>query len=259
MSVTIFDQYISEISKTDFEFYCEYKLSIRTSKSQQPFRLYDYQKYLSRLLDKKKNLIVVTPRQMGLSTLSNARAFWEIQTKTNIRVVFVHSNYQQIDSFVNKVNYWVDNHHYLDTSCSKGGIVLRQKGHIKCTTTGSEIICVTAPSISTRLRGLSIDLLIFEDFAWKGFDDNTFQSLLSQVNFTGGRILLYSTPAPSLYSSNTELFKKMFFDAKNGKNNFYAYRIPWWAKPEHNLELLDGLIDKFSVTQWQQEILGEFD
>lgn len=261
MSFESFDNHISEISKTDFEFYCEYKLGIKTHQfSSQPLKLYDYQKYIARLLDKKRNLVVVTPRQMGITTLSTAKAFWEVQTKHNIKVVLVVPNPHSIDDITDKIGYWIDNHNYIDSSIHNGGFIHRKfKSPFNCTTTNSEIICISTSAALTKLRGISIDLLILQDFAWMNFEtEYMFQNLLSQVK-SNGRVFVYSTPSPSYHNQSIELFKNLFIEAKSGKNGFYPYRIPWWARPGHNLELLDNIINTFNVSQWNQEILGEFD
>ena len=256
MILAAIDDYITRRCKKDFEFYCEYSLTLDSSiHGNRPFLPYDYQKYTSRLLDKKKKLIVVTPRQMGFTVLTAARCFWEIQTRPNINVVVVVPRRHHVKHFMSVINKWIAKGQYFNTQPPKGHW-RTQTGEITCMANNSTLRCL--PSDSYAGKGIAIDMLVMLDFAHHLSHSNIgYQGFIAATK-PDAKVLIISTPGIPPEKQAT-LFKNLYCDAKKGRNSFYPYRVVWWARPENTIEEFVNIVDAFGIKQYNHEILATFE
>lgn len=258
MILSAVDDYIFRRCSKDFEFYCEYTLELESPvNGSQPFLLFDYQRYVTRLLDKKKKLIVVTPRQMGFTTLMAAKAFWEIQTKQNINVVVVVARQWHVKHFMGLIDKWISKGQYFNAAPPRGTWNAK-RNEITCIANNSTIRCVDANS--QLVHGTAIDMLIMLDFA---FHLTTGNSPSSASFFPclkpNAKVAIISTPASTADGKQAKLFKKIYCEAKAKKNLFYPYRVSWWARPGNTLRHFADIVDAFGVTQYDNEVLANFD
>jgi len=248
----------------DFEFYCEYSLSIESpiygevpfKIGEVPFKLFDYQKYVSRLLDNKKKMVVVTPRQMGFTSLVAARCFWEIQSKPNINVLVVVPGHHMVKYFMSIIDRWISYGKYFKQS--PNGHWSTKVGEIKCIANNSTLTCHSSISTFHNIRGKSIDILVLLDFAWCDTAQEIIKTLFPALT-PSSKVLMVSTPANTSKVESAKVFKEFYFDAQKGKNDFYPYRVPWWSKPGHSINKFADIVSNFSINDYDYEILAKFD
>jgi hypothetical protein len=126
---------------------------------------------------------------------------------------------------------------------------------------GSKI--VTGATTDDSGRGESISFLLLDEFAHvsRHVAEEFYASVTPTIS-QGGKIAIISTP-----KGNTNLFARLFSDAKKGLNGFVAYDIPDWRvipRADKNGKLMDP--EKFKrvtlkavgLPKWNQEFEAKF-
>lgn len=249
-------QIINKLSAQNFEFYCDYNLTLSTpTRSQFAFKLFDYQKYITRLIEKKGKVVMVSPRQMGMTSLMQAQSFWKIQAKKDYDVGVVVARSSQIPIFTKRINEWIKNGQTLP------GIhpIHTTKNSFYINPNKSTMKIVSSNNVM-NFKGSSFDFLVLKDYAYFDQSISNPMSYLLPTLKPNGKIFVYSTPAPNPnFAGTADNFKKLFKDAEKKLNGFYPYRIPWWAKPENTMETFVEIVEGFGVSKYEQELLGQFD
>lgn len=259
MILSAIDDYIFRRCIQDFEFYCEYSLSLSsTDHTSKPFLLFDYQKYVSKIINKKDKVVIVTPRQMGFTTLMAARCFWQMQVQQQQEILVVVPRAHHVKHFMSIINFWIQKGQYFNLH-SMTGKWQTKTGEIVCMGNGSRLRCV--PAETARVKGMSINTLIMLDYAFHRKTNISHSNLTAFLPCVtpGGKVIVVSTPGMRFANDQAEDFKKLYQDAVKGKNGFYPYRIPWWARPGNSIELFAEIVDAFGIKQYNHEILASFE
>ncbi|AKE44698.1 terminase large subunit [Sinorhizobium phage phiM9] len=126
---------------------------------------------------------------------------------------------------------------------NKGSLILEN---------GSKVFAASTSSDS--IRGYSLNEIILDEMAFVKNDED-FMTSTYPVIASGkkSRITMISTP-----NGPRGEFHKNFKKAREGKNNYFSFKVPWWFVPGRDEEWKKETIENTSYAQFRQEQEVEF-
>lgn len=180
----------------------------------------DEQVSVIRALQKHKRVIVIKARQMGLTTVCRAFAFWEAYTAPHSINSVIISN--KLGSAVELLNIDKRFHNTLPAELQRKSTVRNDK--LRYPTTETVLSAMSARSDSQN-RGLTYNTAHASEFAFYDDAENFLASLLASVN--EGRVVLESTA--NYYGD--ALHK--IVQAAQYNDSWHVIFLPWSSFPQY--------------------------
>ena len=176
---------------------------------------------LIRKLQKHKRVIIIKARQLGISTLVRAFAFWQAYTSRDPINSAVVSNKEK--SSFNLLD--IDRRFYQKLpKFLQRKISLESKSQIQFSSNGTNLLAMTAKADSQD-RGYTLNLAHLSEFAFYSNADTYLASLLASIN--EGQVVIESTP--NYYGDALhELIRGSYYD-----NRWEVIFMPWSSFPEY--------------------------
>lgn len=196
-------------------------------------------------MEKKKFLIVLSPRQVGKTTVSavyltHYAIFNEHKTiailankeKTALEIL------SRIKMIYEGLPLWLQPG-IVDGGWNKQSITLGN---------GSRIIATS--TASSAIRGYTINSLFLDEFAFvppqiaEEFMNSVYPTVSSGKT---SKIIIVSTP------NGMNHFYNIWIDAIRGKNSYFPVKINWWEVPGRDDNFKKEIIRNQGITSWNQE------
>lgn len=191
-----------------------------------PFKLFTYQKTSLDSFIKYTRVIYKKNRQCGISTLSGAYALWYAMFFNNKTILVVSKREDDCKDFLRKNIKFPYEHLPLEFHNIWGvppnNVPVYNEHNVEFPN-GSKIKVL--PSGPDTLRSHSSSLNIVDESAFMPHMEKMWMGG-SSTAMHGGRFIVISTPNGT--GGQGEWYHNTWFDAKDGKNNFYPIEINWW-------------------------------
>ena len=236
---------INDILKNPIYFINNY-IHINTLDGQQLFSLYDYQETVLDKFNEYDKIIIKNSRQSGMTSLLNAYTLYLLLTIPNIHIVLFGYNLNNSKSSINQIRLMLDNIKSLISQ----QITISSATTDSITLSNNSTISIASFSSIDRLRGVSIDVLICDDFAYgTGLQ---YSELIPILKSNINKIIINSTPSiPNLYT-------KLWADATTGYNTFYPIKIPYNLNISHGTDWKLKTISYMGQERFDSEFNGAF-
>jgi hypothetical protein len=212
-----------------------------------PFDLYPYQGQMFDHFNSNRFSIVLACRQSGKSISSVVYILWYAIFKPEQTIAILANKGATAQEMLGRVTLALENlPFFLQPGCktlNKKSIEFSNNSRI-----------VAAATSGNSIRGMSVNLLFLDEFAFVE-NDGTFYTSTYPVITSGKttRVIITST-ANGL--GNT--FHKLWEGAVQGTNDFKPFRVDWWDVPGRDDEWKRQTIANTSELQFDQEFANNF-
>jgi len=201
------------------------------------FETFPYQREtLATFLD-RRYVIVLKARQLGLTTLADAYALWQLLFRPGSNILLVSKDQPTADKALDLLNFmfrflpaWMQPRLPELTVDSAREMVWTHHNGIR-----SRI--VSRPATKTVGAGETATLVMWDEAALAVAQDESLRSLMPTTD-AGGSMIIFSTARGG---HNT--FARIYRDAEAGRSEFHAVFHPWHVSRLMNLLAEDGKID----------------
>ena len=213
-----------------------------------PFKMFDYQKDLILAIHENRNVIGLWPRQFGKSTSVGAYIAWYILFNDNKTAVILANKQAIAIEIFGRVQFIIEN---LPKWLQQGVMEWNKKSLIL--ENGSK--CIAAATSPSAVRGLSVNLLMCDEFAHLGpnladeFIASVFPTLSSSET---SKLAIVSTP------KGLNHYHKMWVEAESGTNGFIPIKASWQDHPLRTPEWAEEQRKKLGDVRYRQEVEVEF-
>jgi hypothetical protein len=220
---------------------------INLDKGLVPFELYPYQHEMFDHFNNNRFSIVLACRQSGKSISSVVYILWYAIFKPEQTIAILANKGATAQEMLGRITLALENlPFFLQPGCktlNKKSIEFSNNSRI-----------VAAATSGNSIRGMSVNLLFLDEFAFVD-NDATFYTSTYPVITSGKttRVIITST-ANGL--GNT--FHKLWEGAVQGTNEFKAFRVDWWDVPGRDEDWKRQTIANTSELQFDQEFGNNF-
>ena len=185
-----------------------------------PFNLYPYQKEMFEHFNDNRFSIVLACRQSGKSISSCMYILWYALFHPDQTIVILANKGATAREMLSRITLALENTpFFLQPGCkglNKGSIEFSNNSRI-----------VAAATSASSIRGLSVNLLFLDEFAFVE-DAATFYTSTYPVISSGktSRVIVTSTP-----NGVGNIFHKLWEGAVQKTNEFKGFRVDWWDVP----------------------------
>lgn len=222
---------------------------VHPKKGAVPFELYDYQKEMLRAYQNFKDIIVLSARQTGKSTVASAFLLWYAIFHFDKTVLIASNKNANAMEMVDRIKYAYEN---LPDWLRPGIQEDKWNKHELGFDNNSRIISTATSEDSGR--GLSVALLYADEL---GFVANNiaeeFWTSMTPTLSTGGRSIITSTP-----NGDSNLFARLWRGAEAGINGYHPIFVAWDRPPGRDEAFKKEFIAKIGELKWAQEFECEF-
>lgn len=212
-----------------------------------PFKLYPYQKEMFEHFNDNRFSIVLACRQSGKSISSCMYILWYALFHPDQTIVILANKGATAREMLSRITLALENTpFFLQPGCkglNKGSIEFSNNSRI-----------VAAATSASSIRGLSVNLLFLDEFAFVE-DAATFYTSTYPVISSGktSRVIVTSTP-----NGVGNIFHKLWEGAVQKTNEFKGFRVDWWDVPGRDDEWKRQTIANTSELQFKQEFENTF-
>ena len=211
------------------------------------FELYDYQRKMFDHFNNNRFSVVLACRQSGKSISSVGYILWYAIFQSEKTVAIVANKGATAREMLSRITLMLENlPYFLQPGCralNKGWIDFSNNSRI-----------VTAGTTGSSIRGMSVNLLFLDEFAFV-IDANTFYTSTYPVITAGKstKVIITSTA-----NGVGNVFHKIWEGAVQGINDFKPYRVDWWDVPGRDEAWKQTTIANTSPLQFDQEFGNSF-
>lgn len=216
---------IEEIKKcvNSIEYFIENYVHIQNNvKGKMLFKLWDFQKSLLNEIHNNRYTIINKSRQLGISTLTSAYAFWLMFFRNDTKIISVSKDAESAKAIVSKIKFIYEN---LSSKIRINELITNNKTKIEFTN-GSYIRAVSSNPQSARSE--SVTVLIIDEAAFIPKVEELWVSS-QQTLANGGKCIVLSTP-----HKDGKWFRENWYAAKEGRSIFKPIELPWYVHPERD-------------------------
>lgn len=224
-----------------------YMKVISVDKGLVPFNLYPYQKEMFKHFNENRFNIVLACRQSGKSISTVAYILWYACFHSEKTIAILANKGATAREMLSRVTLALENlPFFLQPGCralNKGNIAF-----------GNNTEIIAAATSGSSIRGLSINLLFLDEFAFvenaAEFYTSTYPVISSGKT---SKVIITSTA-----NGVANMFHKIYEGAVQGRNEFKAFRVDWWDVPGRDEEWKKQTIANTSEIQFEQEFGNSF-
>lgn len=207
-----------------------------------PFDLYPYQKTMFDYFNDNRFSIVLACRQSGKSISSVVYILWYAIFKPEQTIAILANKGSTAQEMIGRVTLALENlPFFLQPGCkslNKKSIEFSNNSRI-----------VSAGTSGSSIRGMSVNLLFLDEFAFVDNDAKFYTSTYPVV--TSGkttRVIITSTA-----NGIGNVFHKLWEGAVQGTNEYKPFRVDWWDVPGRDEDWKAQTIANTSELQFDQE------
>ncbi len=211
------------------------------------FDLYEYQENMFNHFNENRFSIVLACRQSGKSISSVAYLLWFALFHSEKTIAILANKGATAREMLARVTLMLENLPFF----LQPGTKALNKGSIEFSNNSRIIAAATSGS---SIRGMSINLLFLDEFAFVE-NDATFYTSTYPVISSGKdtKVIITSTA-----NGIGNVFHKIWEGAMQKTNNFHPFRVDWWDVPGRDEKWKEETIANTSQIQFDQEFGNTF-
>ena len=212
-----------------------------------PFNLYDYQERMFEHFNENRFSIVLACRQSGKSISSVVYLLWFAVFHPEKNIAILANKGATAREMLARITLALENlPFFLQPGCkavNKGSIEFSNNSKI-----------IAAATSGSSIRGLSINLLFLDEFAFVENDATFYTSTYPVVSSGKDTKIIITSTANGIGN----VFHKLWEGAVQGTNEFKSFRVDWWDVPGRDEEWKRQTIANTSQIQFDQEFGNTF-
>ena len=212
-----------------------------------PFNLYDYQERMFEHFNQNRFSIVLACRQSGKSISSVVYLLWFAVFHPEKNIAILANKGATAREMLARITLALENlPFFLQPGCkavNKGSIEFSNNSKI-----------IAAATSGSSIRGLSINLLFLDEFAFVENDATFYTSTYPVVSSGKDTKIIITSTANGIGN----VFHKLWEGAVQGTNEFKSFRVDWWDVPGRDEEWKRQTIANTSQIQFDQEFGNTF-
>ena len=211
------------------------------------FKLYPYQEKMFKSFQKNRFSIVLACRQSGKSISSVAYLLWYAIFHPEKNVAILANKGATAGEMLARITLMLENlPFFLQPGCkalNKRSLEFSNNSKI-----------VSAATSGSSIRGLSINLLYLDEFAFVERAAEFYASTYPVVSSGKDTKVIITSTANGIGN----VFHKIWEGAVQRVNEFYPFRVDWWDVPGRDQEWKEQTIKNTSQLQFDQEFGNTF-
>ena len=211
------------------------------------FNLYPYQDEMFQHFKKNRFSIVLACRQSGKSISSVGYLLWYAVFHPEKTVAVLANKGATSREMLSRITLMLENlPFFLQPGCkalNKGSIEFSNNSRI-----------IAAATSGSSIRGMSINLLFLDEFAFVENDAQFYTSTYPVVTSGKDTQIIVTSTANGIGN----IFHKLWEGAMQGTNDFKSFRVDWWDVPGRDEEWKRQTIANTSQLQFDQEFGNTF-
>lgn len=225
----------------------EYIKVISLDKGLVPFDLYPYQEKMFSHFKDNRFSIILACRQSGKSISSVAYLLWYACFHPEKTIAILANKGATAREMLARITLMLENlPFFLQPGCkalNKGSIEFSNNSRI-----------IAAATSGSSIRGLSVNLLFLDEFAFVDDDAKFYTSTYPVIAAgTSTQVIVTSTA-----NGIGNVYHKLYEGAVQGTNEFKHFRVDWWDVPGRDAEWKRQTISNTSQLQFDQEFGNTF-
>lgn len=236
--------------KTSVEYFLEnYAKIISLDKGEVHFKPFKFQRKALRLIQKNRKVLVKLFRQAGKSTIVAGYVAWYVLFNDDPKHVCILANKLSISQEIfSRVKMMVE----LCPKWLQQGVAVWNETSFQFE---NKTKCFCAATSDTAVRGLSLNLLILDEFAFlsPNMADKFMASVFPTISSSEtSQLIIVSTP------KGLNHFYRLWVEAERGENGFVTFEAHWTDHPKRNQKWADEQKAILGELKYRQEILCEW-
>lgn len=220
---------------------------IHLDKGLVPFDLYPYQEKMFKHFRENRFSIILACRQSGKSISSVGYLLWYACFHPEKTIAILANKGATAREMLARITLMLENlPFFLQPGCkalNKGSIEFSNNSRI-----------IAAATSGSSIRGLSVNLLFLDEFAFVDDDARFYTSTYPVVAAgTSTQVIITSTA-----NGLGNVYHKLYEGAVQGTNEFKHFRVDWWDVPDRDEEWKRQTISNTSQLQFDQEFGNTF-
>ena len=227
----------------DPAYFCKkYVKVIHLDKGLVPFKLYDYQEQMFEHFSDNRFSIVLACRQSGKSISSVGYLLWYTLFHPEKTIAILANKGAVAREMLSRITLALENLPFF----LQPGTKALNKGSIEFSNNSKILAAATSGS---SIRGLSINLLFLDEFAFIDDDAKFYTSTYPVVSAGKDTQIIICSTANGIGN----VYHKLWEGASQGTNEYKPFRIDWWDVPGRNKTWQKQTIANTSELQFEQE------
>lgn len=211
------------------------------------FKLYPYQKQMFEQFNEHRFNIVLACRQSGKSISACAYLLWYALFHPEKTVAILANKGATAREMLSRITLMLENlPFYLQP-----GTKALNKGSIEF---GNNSRIITAATSGNSIRGLSINLLYLDEFAFVERASEFYTSTYPVVSAGKDTKVIITSTANGIGN----MFYKIWEGAEQRVNEYHSFRVDWWDVPGRDEKWKEETINNTSQLQFDQEFGNTF-
>ena len=212
-----------------------------------PFHLRGYQEELIKHYNDNRFSVVLAARQSGKSITSCAYLLWYLLFTPEVTVAILANKGAIAREMIARIVTMLETVPFF----LQPGVKILNKGNIEF---GNDSKIVAAATSSSSIRGMSINMLYLDEFAFVE-DAETFYTATYPVITSGkdSKVIITSTA-----NGVGNMFHKIYESAVHGNSEYKSFLINWFDVPGRDEEWKKMTIANTSEAQFEQEYGNSF-
>ena len=212
-----------------------------------PFELYPYQKKMFKHFNKNRFSIVLACRQSGKSISSVVYILWYAVFHPEKTIAILANKGAVAREMLSRITLALENLPFF----LQPGTKALNKGSLEFSNNSKILAAATSGS---SIRGLSINLLFLDEFAFIDDDARFYTSTYPVVSAGKDTQIIICSTANGIGN----VYHKLWEGASQGTNEFKPFRIDWWDVPGRNEKWKKETVANTSELQFEQEFGNTF-
>jgi hypothetical protein len=212
-----------------------------------PFDLYDYQEEMFDHFNDNRFSIVLACRQSGKSISSVAYLLWYALFHPEKTIAVLANKGATAREMLARVTLMLENlPFFLQPGCkalNKGSIELSNNSRI-----------IAAATSGSSIRGMSVNLLFLDEFAFVDNDAEFYTSTYPVVSSGRNTKVIITSTANGIGN----VFERIWTGAKQKVNEYKSFEVNWWDVPGRDDKWKEETISNTSQMQFDQEFGNTF-
>jgi hypothetical protein len=212
-----------------------------------PFNLYPYQEKMFQHFQDNRYSIVLACRQSGKSISSVIYLLWFALFNPEKTIAILANKGSTAREMLSRITLALENlPFFLQPGCktlNKGSIEFSNNSKI-----------VAAATSGSSIRGMSINLLFLDEFAFIDNDAEFYTSTYPVVSSGKDTQIIITSTANGIGN----VFHQLWEGAENEKNAYSPFRVDWWDVPGRDAKWKEETISNTSELQFEQEFGNNF-
>lgn len=212
-----------------------------------PFNLYDYQEEMFDHFNDNRFSIVLACRQSGKSISSVAYLLWYALFHPEKTIAVLANKGATAREMLARVTLMLENlPFFLQPGCkalNKGSIELSNNSRI-----------IAAATSGSSIRGMSVNLLFLDEFAFVDNDAEFYTSTYPVVSSGRNTKVIITSTANGIGN----VFERIWTGAKQKVNEYKPFEVNWWDVPGRDDKWKEETISNTSQMQFDQEFGNTF-